>query len=84
MGEMVFDKQPGAGIGRSANMAQVEKQPSLIDWKTIGKPLGLIAGVFLLFYWLPVDHGRFSNAVLESLALTKWYAREHVLLCLVP
>jgi uncharacterized membrane protein YraQ (UPF0718 family) len=40
--------------------------------------------VFLACYFLPVEHARFTNAVNESLALTKWYAREHVLLCLVP
>jgi hypothetical protein len=27
---------------------------------------------------------RFTNAIFEALALVKWYAREHVLLCLVP
>ena len=27
---------------------------------------------------------RFDSAVMESLQLVKWYAREHVLLCLVP
>jgi uncharacterized membrane protein YraQ (UPF0718 family) len=27
---------------------------------------------------------RFDNAIFEALALVKWYAREHVLLCLVP
>ena len=27
---------------------------------------------------------RFDGAVTEALALTRWYAREHVLLCLVP
>jgi len=41
-------------------------------------------GVFLLFWFLPVDGVRFGRAVHESLALTTWYAREHVLLCLVP
>jgi uncharacterized membrane protein YraQ (UPF0718 family) len=44
----------------------------------------LIAGVFLACFYLPVDNVRFSNAVFEALALVKWYAREHVLLCLVP
>ena len=44
----------------------------------------LYIGVFLLLWFLPVDAGRFGRAVHESLALTKWYAREHVLLCLVP
>jgi uncharacterized membrane protein YraQ (UPF0718 family) len=40
--------------------------------------------VFLGFYFLPLDSVRFNNALYEALALTKWYAREHVLLCLVP
>jgi len=44
----------------------------------------LIAGVFLACFYLPVESARFSNAVFEALALVKWYAREHVLLCLVP
>jgi uncharacterized membrane protein YraQ (UPF0718 family) len=59
-------------------------EPSLIDWKEIWKPLSLIAGGFLLFFFLPVDSARFTHSIVESLALAKWYAREHVLLCLVP
>jgi hypothetical protein len=58
--------------------------PSQIDWRSMAKPLCLIAGGFLLFFFLPVDSGRFTNSLIESLALAKWYAREHVLLCLVP
>jgi uncharacterized membrane protein YraQ (UPF0718 family) len=46
--------------------------------------LGLIATVFLAFFYLPADVPRFDNAVTESLQLARWYAREHVLLCLVP
>ena len=49
------------------------------------------AAIFVAFYFLPLSEthpekqlARFDNAVLESLALVKWYAREHVLLCLVP
>ena len=45
--------------------------------------LGLLAA-FLGLYILPVGHPRFDGAVLEALHLAKWYAREHVLLCLVP
>ncbi len=45
--------------------------------------LGL-AAVFLGLYFLPVDAPRFQGAVLEAFRLAKWYAREHVLLCLVP
>ncbi len=46
--------------------------------------LGIMAGVFLVCFFLPVGNLRFNNAVTESLYLTRWYAREHVLLCLVP
>lgn len=45
--------------------------------------LGLLAG-FLAAYFLPVDSARFQGAVIESMRLLKWYAQEHVLLCLVP
>ena len=61
-----------------------EVQESLIDWKGLWKPMSLIVGVFLLFFWLPIDNSRFAGAVIESLALAKWYAQEHVILCLVP
>ncbi len=54
------------------------------DWKREGRSLALVLGVFALAYHLPVDAARFRGAVLESLALVRWYAREHVLLCLVP
>jgi hypothetical protein len=43
-----------------------------------------IMAVFLACFYLPVENLRFSNAIFEALALVKWYAREHVLLCLVP
>ena len=50
------------------------------EWK---KFLYIVA-IFLGCFYLPVENLRFSNAVFEALALVKWYAREHVLLCLVP
>ena len=61
-----------------------EREPSLIDWKTIWKPMLLVVGAFLAAFYLPMESERFTNAVMESLALVKWYAQEHVLLCLVP
>ncbi len=45
--------------------------------------LGILAA-FLGLYYLPVESLRFQGAILEALILAKWYAREHVLLCLVP
>jgi uncharacterized membrane protein YraQ (UPF0718 family) len=68
----------------SAEVEEEEPQPSIIDWKGLWKPLSLIVGFFLVFFWLPIDNSRFAGAVIESLALVKWYAQEHVLLCLVP
>lgn len=55
-----------------------------MNWKEEYKKLLLIFGVFLVAYFLPIEKERFTRAVFESLALTRWYAREHVLLCLVP
>jgi uncharacterized membrane protein YraQ (UPF0718 family) len=40
--------------------------------------------IFLTIYFHPVNNPVFSNARLEALSLTNWYAREHVILCLLP
>lgn len=55
-----------------------------MSWKDEWKKLAAITAVFLLLFWLPVDWPRFSGAVFEALHLSRWYAREHVLLCLIP
>ncbi len=55
-----------------------------MDWKKEWKALIIIVGVFLGCFYLPVDSEYFGTAVFEALKLVKWYAREHVLLCLVP
>lgn len=39
---------------------------------------------FLVIYFVPAGNDRFDNAVLEAVRLTNWYAREHVILCLLP
>jgi uncharacterized protein len=43
-----------------------------------------LAAVFLALYFLPVGTARFDGALVEAFQLARWYAREHVLLCLVP
>lgn len=48
------------------------------------KTAGWLIGLLSLLYFLPVGTPRFDGAVKESLELAKWYAREHVILCLVP
>ncbi|HSA05662.1 MAG TPA: permease [Candidatus Gastranaerophilales bacterium] len=55
-----------------------------MDWKKELKPLAAIVSIFLLFFFLPIENARFNNAITESLHLAKWYAQEHVLLCLIP
>src|SRR5512133_1063454 len=55
-----------------------------LNWKSEWKKLVLLAGLFLAAFYLPIGRARFDNAVFESLHLVKWYAREHVLLCLIP
>ncbi|HOB70222.1 MAG TPA: permease [bacterium] len=55
-----------------------------MNWKNEWKPLSIIVSVFFAAFFLPVGVYRFDNALKEALELVKWYAEEHVLLCLVP
>ena len=48
------------------------------------KTAAWLAGILSVLYFLPVGTPRFDGAVKESLELAKWYAREHVILCLLP
>lgn len=53
-------------------------------WAAEWKPFALIIAVFLSCFYLPIGVPRFDQGVMESFHLVKWYAQEHVLLCLVP
>jgi len=55
-----------------------------VSWKQEWKSLLLVVIAFLGCFFLPVGNARFDNAIRESLLLVKWYAQEHVILCLVP
>jgi uncharacterized membrane protein YraQ (UPF0718 family) len=55
-----------------------------MEWKKELKIFAWILGFFLFAYFMPIETERFSNALLEAFELTKWYAQEHVLLCLIP
>ncbi|MGE0713135.1 MAG: permease [Planctomycetota bacterium] len=55
-----------------------------MTWRDQWKSLLAIVGGFLLLFFLPVGNARFEQGVREALVLSRWYAREHVLLCLVP
>ena len=57
-------------------------------WREQWKPLVLIVAAFVLCFYLPVEalqqSERLRNAFWEALYLVRWYAQEHVLLCLIP
>lgn len=57
---------------------------SFMNWRKEYKKLMWLAGFFLAAYFMPIGNTRFDNAVYDAMALVKWYAQEHVLLCLVP
>ena len=48
-------------------------------WKLL-----IMVAVFAACWFLPTGSDRFWSAIHESLSLLKWYAQEHVLLCLIP
>lgn len=54
-----------------------------MNWKHEWKPLAIMLTLFLGVFFMPPGFARFDNAVLEALHLAKWYAREHVVFCLV-
>ena len=54
-----------------------------ITMKEKNKFLFMVA-VFLACFYLPVELLPFRNPIFEAFALVRWYAREHVLLCLIP
>ena len=56
----------------------------MADLKKEGTALALMAAVFLACFYLPLGTDRTDGAALEALRLVQWYAREHVLLCLLP
>lgn len=55
-----------------------------MSWKQEWKPLIAMTAVFLAAFYLPVGLPRFDSAILEAFRLVRWYAREHVILCLLP
>lgn len=55
-----------------------------MDWKKETKILTWITLVFVFAFFMPVESLRFKEAIMAMFDLTKWYAREHVILCLLP
>lgn len=55
-----------------------------MDWKKELQIFAWILGFFLFAWFMPIGEERFDNAVIQAFELAKWYAHEHVLLCLIP
>ncbi len=55
-----------------------------MDWRKEIKILGWIIAVFVFFFFMPLESLRFREAIMAMLDLSKWYAQEHVILCLLP
>lgn len=53
-------------------------------WKSEIKIFVWMLAAFLAFYFMPSGTEVFNNAISEAFILLRWYAREHVLLCLIP
>lgn len=43
-----------------------------------------ISVIFAMAFFLPIESARFNTAIAATFDLVKWYAREHVVLCLLP
>ncbi|MFO7934999.1 MAG: permease, partial [Bacteroidales bacterium] len=43
-----------------------------------------MTAIFIAAFFLPLEYARFREAVMAMFDLTRWYAREHVILCLLP
>ena len=52
---------------------ELKKELKILTW---------IIVVFVFAFFLPVESVRFNTAIAATLDLVKWYAREHVVLCL--
>lgn len=59
-------------------------RPSQLLKNKQNRALLILAGVFLFAYFVPFSSGRVAGAVQESFLMLAEYARQHVLLCLVP
>ncbi|MFC2121028.1 permease [Bacteroidota bacterium] len=55
-----------------------------MEWKKEIKILFWIAGIFLIVYFMPIEKDIFGQAIMSMFDLAKWYAQEHVILCLLP
>ncbi len=60
---------------KDVNIMETKKELKILIW---------IAVVFTVAFFLPLDSERFNTAIYATMDLVKWYAREHIILCLLP
>jgi len=54
---------------------ELKKELQILLWMVV---------IFLAIFFLPVESKVFNTAIDATLDLSRWYAREHVILCLLP
>jgi len=54
---------------------ELKKELKILLWITV---------VFVFAFFMPIESVRFNTAIAATFDLVKWYAREHVILCLLP
>ena len=55
-----------------------------MNWRTEYKALFWIVVLFTIAFFMPLEKALFRQSIIDALELTRWYAREHVILCLIP
>lgn len=55
-----------------------------MDSKKEIKILVWISAIFAIAFFMPIESARFNIAIDATFDLVKWYAREHVIFCLLP
>lgn len=71
-----MNNQPEA-VAKKRSLDEMWQQPEL-------RRLVLFVGVFLGAYYIPFGNPRVGSSILEGFYMLQEYAREHVLLCLIP
>jgi uncharacterized protein len=54
---------------------ETKKELQILFWMVV---------IFLAIFFLPIESKVFNTAIDATLDLSKWYAQEHVILCLLP
>lgn len=55
-----------------------------MNWRNEYKFFLWLTAFFLFAYLMPIEDEGFTSAIIAAFDLAKWYAQEHVLLCLIP